>query len=337
MAPLQALLSRRGIAPRPAPGCLPVAVAVRPARAGFDLLISDAEGRTARRRIARLEAAAMFIESWARTDLEASLPPLPPPPVLLPELARALPDDLGPADGAGAARDVVQRDVVQDENGLAGRLSAVRVSLAHTPGGSLQLATALESGVDGARALWLGAALGLCARIGPVCAGVSAGLSRSADARREELLATIELPLAVGGISIAPRIGLGMGRLHRRDSLEDGEEDGEEEGPRSGDQNGQNDGEGAGEPKHERSERTGESPARPARTTVPEANAGWRAGTLRAHAGVAFFYPLAARTGVEVAVTYAATAIPIGRAPGWTERLTGGEIGLRLGLRHGTP
>jgi hypothetical protein len=307
VSPLRALLLRRGIQPRAAPGCAALAVAVRPARRGIHLVVSDAEGRTASRQLGRAEAAAMFIESWARTDLDASLPArLAPPGPELPELANLW-----------AARDT---DGDNDGDGDGGATFAPAGPLPTLPASTiarrLQVTTAFESAVDGARSLWLGAAVGLCVRLGPICAGTSVGLGRSAGARREEAIATVELPLAFGRFAVSPGLGLGLGRVHRDAREEDDDRGGRNRDPDRGREKRSDDPDGE--------------------LTSPQGGR-WRAGALRAHAGIAFFYPVAPRTGLELAATYGATAITGRQAPSWTDRLTGGELGLRLGLRYGRP
>ena len=74
VAPIDHVLQTRGISSAGAANpCQPVAVTVRPAGRGYALVILDREGRTARRLLPSVEAAALVIESWTRADLAAPL------------------------------------------------------------------------------------------------------------------------------------------------------------------------------------------------------------------------------------------------------------------------
>ena len=127
-----------------------------PASTGYDLFLTDAEGRTDRRQIARADTAAMVIESWLQADLSDPL------------LDRAPPADAPPAPivaasaTAGAAREV------------SPTVAAV-ASPAVAPGRVLASLRG-ERAIDGGGAMWWGVVAGACFRLGPLCVGPEARL-----------------------------------------------------------------------------------------------------------------------------------------------------------------
>jgi len=78
---------------------------------------------------------------------------------------------------------------------------------------------------DGSR--WWGARLGLCARVGRFCAGTLAGFDAGGaivgdpgTTRRYtfDLLASLDLPLSLGAVTLVPGVGIGAGLLQANTS-----------------------------------------------------------------------------------------------------------------------
>lgn len=167
---LDAALHRRGIATTATAtattGCR--AARARITRQGGSIIVSvvDPDGRRSERRLADLDAAASLIESWARPDLNAAL--------LVGEEPAALASEPARVDAAPIVR---SRARTRDP---------------------LTLVAAGEASMDTDGGAWLGARATGCARVGRVCAGIT-GRTLARDAHRSyDLLASIDLPLAVG-------------------------------------------------------------------------------------------------------------------------------------------
>jgi hypothetical protein len=201
IASLRGLLEARGIATSDdqRAACLPVAVEVRAARPGYDLTISDAEGRMARKTIDRQETAAMVIESWARADLGALLP------------ARS--QSSWHAPGIRAAMSISREPSL-----VAPAASAAAPTAVH-------LRVLGESAVHRNQSLWMGASAGACLRLGWSCLGSQVRFSQAmraldtraaaAPARSLDALLAAQVPLRLGRVWLAPEIAVGGGRLDR--------------------------------------------------------------------------------------------------------------------------
>ena len=316
IAPIRASLQARGVAEGGALACQRLEVRVLPASPGYDLFLTDAEGRTDRRQIARADTAAMVIESWLQADLSDPLLDRGPPPI-------------PPADPAAAVS--LAASAPPPPSSPAGR-SLVPRSLGTLRG---------ESAIDRGAAMWWGAAAGACLRMGPLCAGPQARLRVSAgppgvttssrsleDLRSLEGGLTLEAPLALGPVRVLPGIFLGAGRLsgrwHQQPLLEPSERERDRDRDRGDDRNpGRTSGRG------DRSDRDQQDVA------VDESFS--RVG-LRAGAGLGLALPLGVGLAVELQLAVGVRPVapdggPGGRAPARSGMV--GHAGVGLGLRYG--
>jgi hypothetical protein len=163
------------------------AVAVRLERDGEAMTVSI-DGREPRA-VTDAATAATVIESWVRTDVEAPL------------LAARTPS--------------------------AQPAPAVAVVVPAPPSGhSVQWFTLGETAIASDRTSWLGVQMGVCVRLGPVCAaarlriaGVAGGpgmWEHGLDRRGVELLVGGDIPLSLGRWIIAPGFGGGVGTVFTR-------------------------------------------------------------------------------------------------------------------------
>lgn len=173
-----------------------------PGARGYVLRIEDRFGRKSERHVADAETTASLIESWLAPETERLPPPAPR------------------ASGASAQLDDEPERLAQDRDSASG----------------WRLTGAVEIGSSGADSLWYGGAVTACASIGALCAGARLRIARddnfldldhdSGSESSVELLALAALPLAVGGVTLTPALGFGVGRIHANDpNLSDGEAD----------------------------------------------------------------------------------------------------------------
>jgi hypothetical protein len=247
IAPIGRALQARGISPEGHASCRQVAVSVnvRSAGRGYDLLINDPDGRTARRQLPSLEAAALVIESWTRADLASPLLTEKPDPIsdrelsteLTTELATELTtelttttgllakaDPLGPSD-LGAAAPAATMPAPPDAS-VHARATDAGATTASAVAGATPAALLLgaETALARDRSLSWGARGGLCLRAGPVCLGLSGRYARAilgateaaADLERRhefDVQLNAEIPWRLGPVSIAPMLGVGAGQI----------------------------------------------------------------------------------------------------------------------------
>ena len=182
VGPIDAALEKRGIATTATPECPAAKAHIARDAESVIVTVTDPNGRRSQRKLADHDAAASLIESWARQDINAM----------------AL---LGFTDPAPLATEPPPRvDAVAPASVVA------------RPRDPVSVVAALESsfGFDGTS--WLGARAGACLRIGPVCAGANARLL-SADQRRSyDVLAGVELPIALASrVVVIAGGGVGVG------------------------------------------------------------------------------------------------------------------------------
>ena len=188
-AAVRALLSQHGVSMDVAPGCPRLTVTVQPAREGITTMIDDGAHRTARLVVADAAIAAAVAESWARADLAAPLLAAPPGWARLESASRA-----------SAAPPL--------------RAASLPVDLSLMAGGA--------GASDGST--WIDLDVAACVRWGWACVGVdlrwtfdsnSSGTSELLATRRIglDVLVTVDAPLHLGPLTLAPGIGLGAGWL----------------------------------------------------------------------------------------------------------------------------
>ncbi|HEY5927559.1 MAG TPA: hypothetical protein VIV11_38005, partial [Kofleriaceae bacterium] len=162
-------LSRRGVATDPIANCPAAKARIERRGAGVTVIVTDPNGRRSERTLADLDAAASLIESWARQDMNAAalLGWTEPPPLV----TEARVDEVSPPPVPVAAARV--RD-------------------------PFSVVVGAESSVAFNGTSWFGGRAAACVRVGPLCAGASARML-SADPRRSyDVLAGVDLPIALG-------------------------------------------------------------------------------------------------------------------------------------------
>ena len=149
--------------------------------------------------VGELSTAATVIESFARADVGAPLlvrreAPVAAP-VVVPRGARRFAD--GP-DGAPA------------------------ISQRHATTRGVQLFASIETSIGSDRTNWMGLQLGTCISLGPICAAARLreakvvagdGVWKTGELEREatELLVGIDIPLALGRMTLSPGFAAGLG------------------------------------------------------------------------------------------------------------------------------
>ena len=180
-------LSRRGVVEQAPAGCRSVRATIQRRGENIRVAVEDGYGRRSEREVRDLATATALVESWTRQEVVVAM----------------LPSE--PAEKSAAPPPVVVMTAAPAAAGVAGGLALAFESSRATDGST-----------------WLGASLSGCARLGRVCAGgvlrgaVDSGWSGelAAHSRRgADLLATAELPLNVGGFTLAPGLAVGMGWL----------------------------------------------------------------------------------------------------------------------------
>jgi hypothetical protein len=184
------VLATRGIA-LDAPGCPAVAARIDARDGALVIGVAGVE-----RVVGDTATAATVIESFSRADVATPLLAI-----------RAVPRGAPPDEdrGVAPARDRSARGV--------------------------QLFGAFEGSYASDRTTWMGAHVGACVMLGPVCAaarlrmaGVAGGpgvWDGAIERRSMELLFGIDIPLAVGGLTVTPGFAAGLGQMHTRDEQRD--------------------------------------------------------------------------------------------------------------------
>jgi|JI10StandDraft_1071094.scaffolds.fasta_scaffold291521_2 hypothetical protein len=177
-----------------APECPTLAVTVS-ARDGAVVVAFEHRGQRLERAVADAATAATVIESFVRGDVAA--------PLLAPRMAPPREPGAGEPPASLAPPAPV---------GTRGR-----VHLFLGPDAALAR--------DGTR--WLGAQIGACITLGPVCAAVRHRLAQvvsgpgewehSLDRRAIELLVGIDVPLTIGSVHVTPGFAGGIGQIDTRD------------------------------------------------------------------------------------------------------------------------
>jgi len=172
-------LVANGIATTATSGCPTARVRVEQRGEQIHVEVTDSFGRTGTREVHDVATAATIVESWTSQEIdEGSLPP----------------------------ETVTQVTPTTSSTWRHG------------------IAAAFESSAGGDRSLWLGMAVSGCVRVGPACAGAivrgtqdaTAGTSGAAidhDTKQFAALATVGLPLRLGGFVVTPGVGIGYGWL----------------------------------------------------------------------------------------------------------------------------
>ena len=184
-------LARRGIETHPASGCPAPEASIQSHDGAITVRIAATDGRSDERTMAQPDAAAAWIESWARPDLSAGL-------------LEGFSDPAGAPTSPGAATIAAR----------ARPVATARVAL------SLSAETSLAT--DGT--LLVGGALAGCARWGPLCVG---GLGRLAAAPGErasdaELLLSADLPRRLGAGTLDLGVAAGYGWAGRWATAQEG-------------------------------------------------------------------------------------------------------------------
>jgi hypothetical protein len=353
VAPVRRSLAERGISQVGTPGCPRLEVAIARASAGFDLHITDADGRTSRRRLRSAEAAATLIESWARTELSDPLLPLRQPREDPAATATATMNATTTTPASGSAPEEAPAAPAAPAPAPAPApalreppiLAAAPSSLPAPRGRSrVLIGLAPETSLSADRFLSMGAGAGLCLRAGPLCAGLTGRFAHSVAIandrgatwtrfRTYDVLATLEAPLPLGPVRVIPGLGLGLGRSegHWRAPSRDDDDRYRRDG-------GRTDG-----PPHDR---MGPRPDQPGPATPPPAGA-VTADALRATAGIGVLVPIAASFSLEVVLSGTASVQPLrtqrtgsngeGGAARGPSALPEHQLRAGLGVRYGRP
>jgi len=189
--PLRELLVARGIATTPEPGCPTVHARIE--RRGEQLVVAI-ERRLGEQPIehavGELDTAATVIESWTRTDVVSPLLATHPIPI-------------EPAPPAPTTIVITQTP----------------------PRRGVDLFAAVESSYASDETTWMGAHLGACVVLGPICAAARLRFSsvvagpamwRGLERRNVEVLLGLDVPLRLGWIAVTPGFGAGIGSMHTR-------------------------------------------------------------------------------------------------------------------------
>lgn len=211
------LLKERGLETE-ASHCPSIAVTLDRRHAQLLVTIDIGDGTTVVRIVSDARTAVTLIESWARKDVEG---PLLAAHDHLPEQAEQAMDHRSDEQGwsSGAAFDVPATDA-------SATVSATSESAGNGRRG-VQVFAVAENTVasDGTR--WLGAHVGACVMLGPVCAAarirfatVFGGTEHwrgNLDRRGTEMLLGADLPLRVGRATLYPGLAAGIGWTHTND------------------------------------------------------------------------------------------------------------------------
>ncbi|MDZ4696846.1 MAG: hypothetical protein SGI86_17035 [Deltaproteobacteria bacterium] len=185
-----AFLSRSGIANNfAAAGCGIVLARVDRVGGGLQVRIKDASGRISQRDVSSVAAAGALIESWARSDVPASL--------------------LFPIDEGDATVVDVQRDAIASAPVVAAVFG---------------VAFSAETTVSDDGSSWMGARASGCVRVGAVCVGVLGRFASDMENQRPasevarertavDGLLGVGMPIGIGGLTLQPGVAFGVGWL----------------------------------------------------------------------------------------------------------------------------
>lgn len=200
IATIAELLSARGVALE-ASACGVVKAQVLRRGDQLTILVEQTNGSTIERVVGEAQTAATVIESFARLEMGD--------PLLA---SRAFP------------REVSISPSVRIE-------SPVQRSTASRSARGVQLFSAFETSYASDRTSWIGAHLGACVMLGPVCAAARLRLANVAagpgpwngevERRSIELLVGIDIPFALGGWTLSPGFATGLGQMHTRGATRD--------------------------------------------------------------------------------------------------------------------
>jgi hypothetical protein len=209
VAAIEQLLRERGIAIADGE-CVIVRAHVERRGDAFAIGLDNHERVPIERSVGELATAATVIESFVRDDGSPLLPVRRAVPRVQIELAPTRPEPPRPPSGPLAMRGV-------------------------------QVFAAAETSLGSDHTNWLGAHVGVCIQLGPICAAARLrsaavvagdGVWRSEMERRStELLLGLDVPFALGRTTLAPGFAAGMGSMHTRS--DDGTTGGETGGLRA--------------------------------------------------------------------------------------------------------
>jgi hypothetical protein len=198
VARVATLLATRGIALDPT-SC--PAIRARLTWRGAELVVAvdGRDGSSTERVVTEASTAATVIESFSRLDIESTLLAI-----------RDMPSSPAVAEIHATAPPAVQ----------APRQPAAR---------GVQVFGVFETSLASDRTTWLGASVGACVMLGPVCAAARlrvASVLAGPDAwqgqlerRSTELFVGIDIPFAVHGMTLSPGFAAGLGQMHTRGEL----------------------------------------------------------------------------------------------------------------------
>lgn len=181
-------LERRGVAAASRDGCPRVRATLTREGELVRLDVTDDYGRTRSWEVRDVATASALVESWTRQEIdESELPPEEPKEAPSPVVAMV-------------PTETVSETVVP-----------VATPMSRTRGGG---SVAFESATAG-ESPWFGGSVGGCVRLAAVCVGGRLRGARSTPTHHEmtaiDLLATVELPVALGGFVVSPGAVLGVG------------------------------------------------------------------------------------------------------------------------------
>ena len=202
---IEALLRERGIAIADGE-CTIIRAHVERRGDTFAIGLADDDHAPVERAVGELATAATVIESFVRDDASSLLAVRPPPPRV--NVAVVAPRAVMPTTPA--------------------------------PRG-VQVFGAAETSIGSDKTNWLGAHVGVCIQLGPICAAArlrfasvvaGEGMWRTEMERRStELLLGVDVPFSLGRTTLAPGFAAGMGSMHTRS--DDGRTGGETGGLRA--------------------------------------------------------------------------------------------------------
>ncbi len=207
VAQVTAELARLGVkAGRPAPGCRGVVAQVElDVEGGVAVAVRDGSRRSEGRVVGDAAIAAAWIDSWLHDDLDGTAWLVATPSLTQPRVMRAAAEPTRPERGVG----------VPDQTSITSRpmLDRFAVTVAYE-----------QSWLDDGESA-TGASGAMCLRVGRACLGARARYAREGDhtvnltamSRSDaSILAIATVPFAVGRMTIAPELGLGLGRQSTR-------------------------------------------------------------------------------------------------------------------------
>lgn len=198
---LRDALTSRGIRTRQAQPCPALTARVTPTGTQLSVELRASNGRSETRTLSTTEIAAIWIESWTRTDIGSAL---------LPTRWQARP----PAPTARRVAAAVGRPTT-----LTRRLPPGATSTARPPR-RIILGLGAQSLTGGDDSTWSGIGADVCIEVGGVCLGVSGRYARNLGFTRDDALVaadrtaldlgvTASIPLRIGRGTLLPQLSLG--------------------------------------------------------------------------------------------------------------------------------